>query len=607
MPIGLVSVHRNSVQPRDMPSLPNFKLSLPTPHIKLGLGGRAAANVVGLDIQPGFVAAVKASVNGSIVAEHAACLPLASDTVREGEVMDENALSDVLRELFTGKKLSKRVRVGIANQRTVMRTLELPPVTDRKELAAAVQFQAQDQVPMPLSNAVLDFHPMGVVDTPSGPRQHVVLVAAQRDMVEHLLSAVRGAGLQPEGIDLSAFALIRSLYRPELPSDSEQPSRVVYLNVDGLTNLAIAEGTVCRFTRVVGAGLEGMAGELAERRSMPLTDARAMLAAVNLTAPVPGAAPSRAPEINSPAGEPAWHVIDEPAPDDATAAPDAPEHAVAAAPEDPAPQAPEHAAYAEPADPPEDPAPQAPEHAAYAEPADPPEDVAAAVPASGVDMSEASRYGLANEDSEAAQTSAPEQAYGEESGSVDVDAPSPAAGAADAADTPAPGADGVAEPPEPEEDIVFHQATPVSAADHDAEEHAMSFSEMSSAPHPPEPEPAQEPGVPEDLDLGPQSNNPSDGDAEARIVLENGIREISGEVRNSLDFHRSQEGGGDISHVVLSGSVLDLPGFAEALQGHLGLEVRTESVEFANQRTDSAVSMHRLAVAAGLTTVELHR
>ena len=103
----------------------------------------------------------------------------------------------MLRELFSTSGLSKRVRVGVANQRTVMRTLELPPMTDRKELAAAVQFQAQEQVPMPLSNAVLDFHPLGVLDTPAGPRQHVVLVAAQRDMVEHLLAAVRGAGLRP--------------------------------------------------------------------------------------------------------------------------------------------------------------------------------------------------------------------------------------------------------------------------------------------------------------------------------------------------------------------------------------------------------------------------
>jgi len=76
------------------------------------------------------------------------------------------------------------VRLGVANQRTVLRTLDLPPVDDRKEIEAAVRFQAQEQVPMPLSNAVLDFHALGIVETPEGPRQRVVLVAAQRDMIQ---------------------------------------------------------------------------------------------------------------------------------------------------------------------------------------------------------------------------------------------------------------------------------------------------------------------------------------------------------------------------------------------------------------------------------------
>ncbi len=60
---------------------------------------------------------------------------------------------------------------------------------------------------------------------------------------------------------------------------------MLYLNVDGLSNLAIAEGTVCRFTRVVGSGLEGMATELAERRGIALGDARARLLEADLTVP----------------------------------------------------------------------------------------------------------------------------------------------------------------------------------------------------------------------------------------------------------------------------------------------------------------------------------
>src|SRR5262249_15591530 len=66
------------------------------------------------------------------------------------------------------------------------------------------------------------------------------------------------------------------------------------------TNMAIAEGTVCRFTRVVGGGLEAMASEIAERRGIPLVDARALLANIDLMANL---APEPAPEPE-PASEP---------------------------------------------------------------------------------------------------------------------------------------------------------------------------------------------------------------------------------------------------------------------------------------------------------------
>jgi Tfp pilus assembly PilM family ATPase len=95
-------------------------------------------------------------------------------------------------------------------------------------------------------------------------------------------------------------------------------------------------------------------------------------------------------------------------------------------------------------------------------------------------------------------------------------------------------------------------------------------------------------------------------DADVRTVLENGIREIAGEVRNSLDFHRSQEGGGEVARVVLSGAALDLPGFAEALQEQLGVQVECESVSSDELGLDG-ISAHRLAIAAGLAVEEAPR
>src|SRR5690349_7382379 len=128
---------------------------------------RAPKPVVGLDIEPSAVTAAQVSVNGSISIDRAAIVPLEGGIVRDGEVADVEGLADALRTLYRENKgFDKRVRIGIANAKIVVRTLELPPIADHKELETAVRFQAQDQIPMPLDAAVLDFQPLDVVDTP---------------------------------------------------------------------------------------------------------------------------------------------------------------------------------------------------------------------------------------------------------------------------------------------------------------------------------------------------------------------------------------------------------------------------------------------------------
>jgi type IV pilus assembly protein PilM len=245
---------------------------------------KRATTIVGLEIEPSAVHAAAVTVNGRVTVKSAAVAPLETGIVRDGEVNDVDALADALRSLYRENKgLDKKVRIGIANQKIVVRVLELPPLEDRKELEAAVRFQAQDQIPMPLDSAVLDFQPLDIIETDQGPRQRVLIVAARRDMVERVMAACKAAGLKPEGIDLSAFAMIRALHRE---SASETPEPVLYLSVGGLTNLAVAEGTTCLFTRVVGGGLEAIAVELAERKALTLEHARGWLHHVGLVLPL---------------------------------------------------------------------------------------------------------------------------------------------------------------------------------------------------------------------------------------------------------------------------------------------------------------------------------
>lgn len=245
-------------------------------------------SVVGLDIEPSFLAAAEVRSNGAIAVERAATTPLEPGVMRDGEVTDVDGLAAALKPFFAENDLGRRVRLGVANQRIVVRTIDVPNLSDPKELAAAVRFQAQDQIPMPLDLAVLDFQPLGTVQTEQGERTRVMLVAARRDMVDRLLEAVRRAGLRPEGVDLSAFAMIRALHTAQSPEGEGQGASrsVLYVSVGGLTNLAIAENAVCRFTRVAAGGLEGMVGQLAERRALTLEHSRQWLSHVGLSAPV---------------------------------------------------------------------------------------------------------------------------------------------------------------------------------------------------------------------------------------------------------------------------------------------------------------------------------
>jgi type IV pilus assembly protein PilM len=234
-------------------------------------------NFTGVDIDPSGITAADVSVNGRITVRAAAFAPLEPGVVRDGEVVDSEALSETLRTLFRENKgLGKRVRVGVANQKIVVRPLELPYLSDPKELTAAVRFHAHDQLPMPIDQAVIDFQPLEVVQGPESRQQRLLLVAARRDMVANVVNAVRGAGLRPEGVDLSAFAMIRALHR------GGPDEHVLYLAVGGLTNLAVAKGTTCLFTRASGGGVEALAIELAETCELTLDHARGWLEHVGL-------------------------------------------------------------------------------------------------------------------------------------------------------------------------------------------------------------------------------------------------------------------------------------------------------------------------------------
>ncbi|HVC06455.1 MAG TPA: type IV pilus assembly protein PilM [Solirubrobacterales bacterium] len=249
--------------------------------------------VVGLDIEAGSIAAAEVVANGSVQVRAAVIEPLAAGAFREGEVGDAAALAEALKAAFAKHGLSKQVRLGVGNQRVVVRTVRLPAIENPKEMDAAVRFQVQEQMPMALEEAVIEHQVVGGVPAQEGrpPQVDVVVVAARRDMVASLLEPIRRAGLRPLGLDLSAFGMLRALAgeTAEMAGESaELPGgeAVLYCNVGDVANLAVARGRACLFTRVSNAGLEAIAARLASGQDLTLEHASGWLTHVGLERPI---------------------------------------------------------------------------------------------------------------------------------------------------------------------------------------------------------------------------------------------------------------------------------------------------------------------------------
>jgi type IV pilus assembly protein PilM len=258
-------------------------------------GRRKATGLTGLNIEAGTVAAVEVAPDGNRRLAASAVGPLAPGVFHEGEVTDSDGLVSALKALFAEYKLPKRVRLGIGNQRVIVRTLRLPAIEDPKSMEAAIRFQAQEQIPMPLDQAVLQHQVVGGVagEEGSGPQVDVVVIAARRDMVTSFLDPLRAAGLEPVGIDLSAFGMIRALAAGAVPQPSigpegaiPAPEATLYCNVGDVMNLAVARGRSCLFTRVSGTGMEAITGRVASECGLTPDLAEQWLVHVGLEGPV---------------------------------------------------------------------------------------------------------------------------------------------------------------------------------------------------------------------------------------------------------------------------------------------------------------------------------
>ena len=211
---------------------------------------------VGLDIGSTAVRAAEMAIGSDLpTVLRAAQVALPVGAVELGEVRQPELVSEALKELWSrGGFKSREVLLGAGNQRIVVREVTLPFLPE-KELRASLGFQVQEFIPMPVDEAVLDYDPIAEFDQDGRQMIQILLVAAQRAMVDMIVHAAAAARLEPVGLDLIPFALVRAVGSGEAGMDLESSGDEAVIDIGAhVTNICVHARQVVRFVRILPSG-----------------------------------------------------------------------------------------------------------------------------------------------------------------------------------------------------------------------------------------------------------------------------------------------------------------------------------------------------------------
>jgi type IV pilus assembly protein PilM len=210
----------------------------------------------------------------------AAQVELPPGAVENGEIKDPEAVAQALHELWRrGGFRNKQVYMAVGNQRVVVREIVVPWLPE-KELKDSLPYQVQEFIPIPVEEAVLDFDVLEEFEHEGARMLRVLLVAAQRPMVQQVVEVAHQAKLEPVGVDLTAFALVRSVgTRDTALFEAAGEEAVIDVGAE-ITSIVVHEAGVPRFVRMLPTGGNDITNAVARALGVSVEEADQLKAGV---------------------------------------------------------------------------------------------------------------------------------------------------------------------------------------------------------------------------------------------------------------------------------------------------------------------------------------
>jgi len=183
------------------------------------------------------------------------------------EQKDQITLAQLIKKLVSDCQITtQNVVVALSETKVFSRVIQLPPMTDA-ELASAIEFEAEQYIPLPLDQVQLEYlvlkmPPKGAI----GEKMEVLLIAAQKKAVDELTSLLEMSGLVPEVMETEVLAMSRAL------AGWSDSSLLINIGKES-TDLVVVQGENLRFVYSFPSGGEALTRAVSQSLALDLIQA----------------------------------------------------------------------------------------------------------------------------------------------------------------------------------------------------------------------------------------------------------------------------------------------------------------------------------------------
>jgi len=143
-----------------------------------------------------------------------------ANVIEDGVIKDEATLAKIIQSACStvkGKKIkTKYVIASLPEEKSFLQVIQMPEMSE-EELKLAVPLEAENYIPLPISEVYLDYQVISQIKN-NFSHPEVLIVGMPKKIVDSYVSCFKKAGLMPLILEVESEAVVRALVKKETNS-----------------------------------------------------------------------------------------------------------------------------------------------------------------------------------------------------------------------------------------------------------------------------------------------------------------------------------------------------------------------------------------------------